>query len=217
MNGQTWLIGSSVILAACVFVGAQAVSQETQSSRQPAQTQPGADEQPDLQQMMEMWQKMATPGEPHEKLDYFVGEWKTTTKMWMAGPDAPPMTSNGSATTRWVLGGRFLMDEHEGTFMGMPLRGIGLTGYDNYKKKYVSMWCDSQNTSMHYQEGTIDQTGTVWTYFGTMDEWMTGEHDKTVKYIVRIEDADHYHFEIHDPAIVPGDTKVMQMDFERVE
>jgi hypothetical protein len=49
-----------------------------------------------------------------------------------------------------------------------------------------------------------------------MDEWMTGEHDKTVKYLTRIVDENTYVFEIHDLAIVPGETKVMEIEYTRV-
>ena len=50
-----------------------------------------------------------------------------------------------------------------------------------------------------------------------MDEWMTGEHDKAVKYVYRFVDDDHMIFEMHDLGIVPGETMVIEVNYERVK
>ena len=95
------------------------------------------------------------------------------------------------------------------------MEGIGITGFDNYKKKFVSVWFDNRNTAIMTSEGLLDQSGKVLTLFGSMDEWMTGEHDKTVKYVYRIIDDDEFVFEIHDLGIVPGETKVIEIVYTR--
>jgi hypothetical protein len=169
----------------------------------------------EMERMMELWQKIATPGAAHEKLGRGIGEWDVVTRMWMAGPGQPPMESVGTSKSEWILGGRFVKSTFQGSMMGMPFEGLGITGYDNYKKKYVSIWFDSNSTAVHTSEGLLDQTGDVISYFGTMDEWMTDEHDKPVKYVDRFIDDDHAVFEIHDLGIVPGDTKVIEMVYTR--
>ena len=47
-----------------------------------------------------------------------------------------------------ILGGRYLEQRYEGTMMGQPFSGIGVTGFDNYKKKFVSTWVDSMGTAI---------------------------------------------------------------------
>ena len=53
-----------------------------------------------------------------------------------------------------------------------------------------------------------------------MDEWLTGEHDKAVKYVFRIINDDKHVFEVHDLGIVDGDkenTKVIEITYTRDE
>ncbi len=197
------LLGAFVLGAASALVTSQVVSQE------------GVREAPpEGEEMMAMWKEISTPGAAHRKLDRFVGSWDVTTRLWMS-PTDPPEESEGTSTDRWILGGRFLQSEMHGSMMGMPFEGMGLLGYDNFKKKYVMAWVDSNSTAMYTAEGLADQTGTVFTFYGTMDEFLTGEHDKPVKYVYRIKDQDNYVFEIHDLGIVPGQTKVVEMQSRR--
>jgi hypothetical protein len=58
---------------------------------------------------------------------------------------------------KWVLGGRFLESEFKGELGGGPFEGIGLTGYDNSKQRYVGTWIDSMGTAiLPVSEGTWD-------------------------------------------------------------
>jgi hypothetical protein len=61
----------------------------------------------------------------------------------------------------------------------------------------------------------MNQDGTVLTMFGKMDEWMTGEIGKTVKYVFRIVDKNRFVFEVHDMAIGEPNTKVMEITYIR--
>lgn len=196
--------------AVCALLGANALSQD--SEQPPA----GIDEEM-MADMMAQWQQIATPGEHHAMLERFVGEWTFTHRVWMAGHDAPPDESTGTATFASILGGRYVQSTYSGTFMGLPMDGIGLYGYDNFKNKYTLCWVDTLGTHMTYAEGLLDGTETQITYFGRMDEWMTGEHDKPVKFIYRFVDVDRIEFEIHDLGIIPGETKVIEVIYERAE
>ena len=188
------LVSGFVLGALTALLGGHALSQD-----------PGQMDQAELQRMMQLGQELATPGEAHKRLDYFTGDWDFSTSM-MGMPSEP-----GSQTIKWILGGRYLQSNVNGTLMGQPFEGLGLLGYDNYKKKYTYVWCASNSTTLLTSEGLADQTGKVITLFGTMDEWMDGTHDKAVKYIYRIIDEDTYEFEVHDMGIVPGETKVITM------
>lgn len=44
----------------------------------------------DPQAMMETYQKLATPGEPHKQLASLPGTWRTHTKEWMELGKPPP-------------------------------------------------------------------------------------------------------------------------------
>ncbi len=214
------LAGTFVLGAACALIATNAISQQHDHDHDNghAHDHDGAaghdQDMPSEEEMMQLWMEVAAPGEQHAKLGYFVGDWDTVTRMWMA-PGQPPAEETGTATMEWDFGKRFIHQQYDSTMMGMPYHGGGLTGYDNYKKKWVSVWASNMGTNISYMEGTIDQTGKVWSYFGSMDEWMTGEHDKTVKYVTRITGKDTFLFEIHDLAIVPGETKVIEIQYTR--
>ncbi|HXK61080.1 MAG TPA: DUF1579 family protein [Acidobacteriota bacterium] len=101
----------------------------------------------DQQQMM----KATEPGQYHKYLEPFVGNWDVTVRMW-GRPGQPPSESKASSEQTLIMDGRFLHQTFRGTFMGKPFEGLGLKGYDNVKKMYVSAWIDNSST-------TIVQTG----------------------------------------------------------
>jgi hypothetical protein len=151
----------------------------------------------DMAEMMKKWEAVAAPGPAHKLLEPLVGEWNVAVKMWMA-PGAPPMESKGTTRTHWIMGGRFLQDDYSGEFMGKPMKGLGISGYDNLKKKYTSFWIDEGGTGMYTSEGTASADGKMFTYHGKMDDPMTGEKDKPMKFVVRILSSDKHVFEMHD-------------------
>ena len=111
------------------------------------------DKQMDQQAMMELWKKLGTPGEPHKQFASLAGSWTTQTKEWME-PGKPPMESPGTAEMKTLLDGRFLYQEYHSQMMGQPFSGIGIDGYDNLTKKYVTAWIDSMGTGIFFMEGT---------------------------------------------------------------
>ena len=168
---------------------------------------------PDEAEMMKNWEEAATPGAAHKLLDQLTGEWNVASKCWMA-PDAPPMETKGTTSTKWILGGRFLQDDFNGEFMGKPMKGLGITGYDNLKKKYTSFWIDEGGTAMYTSLGTASADGKTLTFIGKMDDPMTGEMDKTIKFILRMEGKDKHSFEMHEVA-KGKETKIAEMTYTR--
>lgn len=79
----------------------------------------------DPQAMMEVWKKLAHPGEPHKLFTGLAGSWTTQTKEWME-PGKPPMESTGTAEMKMLLDGRFLFQEYDGQMMGQPFSGVGI-------------------------------------------------------------------------------------------
>jgi hypothetical protein len=182
-----------LIAAATGFIASHAVSQE---------------QDPKMAEWMQLWQKYATPGEHHEALAQFIGKWDTETKMFM--------TSKGSAEFKWLFPNRWLAQEYKGSMMGMPYSGFGIVGWDNYKKKHVQVWVDTLSTDMKLAEGVVvDPEGQVQVLYGTMDEYLTGEHDKIVKYVTRNIDKDTFVFEIWDMGMGAEGGKVIEMKYTR--
>jgi hypothetical protein len=168
---------------------------------------------PSEEEMMKRWAEAATPGAAHKLLDQLIGDWNVASKWWMA-PDAPPMESKGTTSAKWILGGRFVQDDFNGESMGKPMKGLGLTGYDNLKKKYSSFWADEGGTAAYTSMGTASADGKSLTFTGLMDDPMTGEKDKIIKYVIKFESKDKHVFEMFE--VVKGaDKKIAEMTYTR--
>mgnify|MGYP001559485498 CR=1 FL=1 len=105
-----------------------------------------------MQEMMRAFQEAAAPGQPHKVLAGMAGEWTYTSKAWMSA-DGKAEESSGSSSMKMILGGRWLQHEIKGTTMGQAFEGIGLTGYNNVKKKYETIWLDTMSTGAMVGEG----------------------------------------------------------------
>lgn len=162
---------------------------------------------------MEAMMKAATPGDPHKKLSPMAGTFTADVKMWME-PGAPPAPGGGVSENTWALDGRFLEQHFTGTFMGMPFTGVGFTGYDNIKKKYVGSWMDSMSTSMMISTGTANADGKSYTFTSTMDDPRTGKSSK-VKEKVTIVDDDHHTLEMWGAGPDGKTFKMMEIAYSR--
>src|SRR5262245_32156610 len=89
--------------------------------------------------MMDEYYKLSLPGPEHKFLEERVGKWETITKMWF-DPQQPPTETKGTAEYRQIMGGRYLIQEVSGDFMGKPFNGMGIIGYDKFKKQYTYSW-----------------------------------------------------------------------------
>ncbi|MBL8764960.1 MAG: DUF1579 domain-containing protein [Phycisphaerae bacterium] len=204
----------SLVLTA-VASAAGFVAAYSTGTPQPADP-PAAAGGPDMQKAMEAWQATMMPGKAHEGLKNWVGKWNTVMKTYMGGPGAPPTESKGAATFEMVLGGRFVLQKTEGTMMGMPMNGLGLTGYDNGRKLYTGTWCDTMGTAIMTMAGSMSQDGKVLTMFGQMDEPMTGEVGKTVKFVTRQIDKDNFVFEAWE-VLYGNDFKAFEVVYTRAK
>ncbi len=162
---------------------------------------------------MEAWAEAATTGPAHAWLGHLVGTWKTSMSINM-GPE--PMLSEGTAEIKWLLEGRFLIQEFHGDMMGMPMDGFGISGFDNLKRQYVGTWVDSMGTAITTMMGSLDPSAKILTQIATMDEPTTGEHGKAYMYITTLVDEDHFRFEARE--ILYGDPfTVFTIEYTRAE
>jgi hypothetical protein len=168
---------------------------------------------PEEKAAMEAMMKAATPGDAHKKLESFVGTFDTTVRMYMQ-PGAPPSETKGTSVNTWVLGGRWVQEKFDGTFMGMPFSGIGYTGYDNIKKQYVGTWMDSMSTSMMMSTGTADAAGKSYDFNSSMDDPMTGK-SMPVKSKVTVADNNTHVMEMWSPGPDGKMFKMMEITYKR--
>jgi hypothetical protein len=144
-------------------------------------------------EMMAAWEKASTPGPHHEHIARMAGTWDVAGTFWMQ-PGAPPNESTGIARSRMILDGRFLQTRYESEFMGQPMQGIGIDGYDNSLGKHVGIWIDTASTAIYRFEGECSEDGKVVTAFSESLDPMTGEMTK-MKSKMTMVDADHFTFE----------------------
>ena len=169
-------------------------------------------QQMDPQAMMEAYQKLATPGEPHKQLTSLAGSWTTQTKEWME-PGKPPTESTGSVEMKVLLDGRFLQQEFSGNMMGQPYSGIGTTGYDNLRKRYVSMWMDTMGTGIFMMEGTASADGRTITLRGQHAELGGGK--MTHRAVWKIVDNNNQTFDMYGTHDGGKEMKMMEITYTR--
>ena len=145
-------------------------------------------------------------------LGELAGSWTVGLKMWM-DPSAQPQESKGTSENKMALGGRFLEQRFEGTFMGQPFSGVGYTGYDIYKKQYVGTWMDTMGTQIMSSTGTADASGKM-TFTGSMDDPMTNKK-MDFKETITVVDPDHHTFEMWMPGMDGKMFKTLEIQYVR--
>lgn len=199
------LLGMMVVALTIFLVGESAAQEKKKAEKK----------MPSQEEMMKHWEAAMMPGEGHKKLEPMVGIFDAEVKMWMNGPSGEPTVSTGTSVNTLVLGGRYVQQQFTSVMMNQPFSGIGFTGYDNFNKKYVGFWIDNMSTGMSTMTGSVDKQGSTFTMWGKMDEPMTGEKGKKVKYITRIIDADKHIFEVYDVTTYGDKKPTMQITYTR--
>ena len=174
-----------------------------------AKDKPG---QPDMQAKMDTYKKLSTPGEPHKQLASLAGSWATTTKEWM-DPGKPPMESTGTCEEKVLLDGRYLQQECNSEMMGQPFAGIGVIGYDNFTKKYVTTWISSMGTGIFFMNGTASADGKTITLNGSHPDPFEGvmKHRAIWKFV----DANTQTFEMYGGHGQDKEKKMMEITYNR--
>jgi len=170
------------------------------------------EKQMDPQAMMEMYQKLATPGEPHKLFASLAGSWTTKTKEWME-PGKPPTESTGTAEMKMLLDGRFLQQEFTSQMMGQPFSGIGIDGYDNLRKRYVTTWIDTMGTGIFQMEGTASADGKTITLKGRHDE--PGGGQMTHRAVWKIVDSNTQTFDMYGTHKHGKEMKMLEIAYTR--
>jgi len=97
---------------------------------------------------------LGQPGEHHEFFNQSIGTWDAQVEFYR--PDGSVMAGEGTMTSEWVLGGRFVQSNFDmPDFEGAPFNGIAYNGYDNFKESYTSVWMDSMSTAIIYSTSEL--------------------------------------------------------------
>jgi hypothetical protein len=167
----------------------------------------------DMQAMMEIYKKVGTPGEPHKLLAKLEGSWTTRTRGWLEGK--PAMESTGTCEQKLVLGGHYLQQDYTGDMMGMPFSGINLLGYNNYTKKYESVWLDSMSTAIYFFVGKGSRDGRTITQECSYVDPVRGP--AVWRSVTRVKDDNTLEFEMFITPEGGKKEKMMEMTVARKE
>ncbi|MBI2841379.1 MAG: DUF1579 domain-containing protein [Acidobacteria bacterium] len=195
------VIGASPVLAQNSKEHPQG-TEHPKSSEHPASTDP----------MMKAWMEFATPGAPHQGLLGMVGTWDTTVKFFM--DPANPSESKGTSTYTSLLDGRYVQEVADGSAMGMPFHGLGIYGYDNLTKKYVSCWIDNMGTGLMTGTGSMSADGKMLTWMSTSSDPMSGK-EQSYRSTMLQATADQYVFEMFGPGPEGKEAKMMSITYNR--
>lgn len=134
-----------------------------------AQDPPQQDEMPDMAAAM----ALAQPGPEHEILQGLAGEWRQEVKMWMQ-PGQEPIVSQGGASAKMVLGGRFLQTNGEIGEPPMRFTSMWMIGFDRRHKKFTMVGFDTMGTYYITAAGTYDEATKTLTCYGEDEDPVMG-------------------------------------------
>jgi len=212
----------TILFAAVITIPSFAQNQTSAPATSPAPAAPAAG-QPNQAEMMKQMMELSKLNENHKLLASLAGNWTYNIKFWMnPDPNAKPQESKGNASTKPLMGGRyFVMDVTgkmqmpgpDGKMKDMEFKGMGIDGYDNVKKKFISSWIDNMGTGIEFSEGTYDPATKTFTYTSEM-EAMPGMKTK-VREVLKIADKDHHTFEWYEDRGNGQEAKTMEISYTR--
>lgn len=210
--------GLGLLLAGIVYAQdapSQKPTQDPQKRPQPMEWTPGEfregeTTEPPVEKTPEMkaWEEYAEPGDKHKLLESLVGEWEHVSK-WRMDDKSPWAASRGRSKINWIMEKRFLQEDFESADgLGGKYNGRALLGHDNFEKTYTYIWLDNMGTGFLMSEGRADDSGKVFTLFGTYDDPATGQRDRHSKTVIRIKDKDQF---VHEIYFYADDGREMQV------
>ena len=156
-----------------------------------------------------------TPGEQHAGMAYYLGDWDVTFRITMAGMDGMAPTQ-GTCSYEWLIDGRWMLSRMKGSMMGTAMEWVHIHGYNNMTMNYETIGFDSMSTDTKFSTGNPStQDGKTFNFFGTMNEYLTGQINKQFRTVTHQRSADRFDLEIWDPEIGPNGAKVMQFEYSR--
>ncbi len=161
---------------------------------------------------------MGALAKEHELLKPFVGTFASTVTLWM-GP-GEPLVSTGTMTNTLVLGDRFLCQDYQGDPNDGPFSGFagkGFWGYNTATSRFEGFWIDSCGTGMQLENGSVDESGRVWTMMGQSPDPQNPHSNNTItkKSIITLIDNDHHTLEMSFQSPDGSWNKCMKIEYRR--
>lgn len=168
----------------------------------------------DLQ--MQAFIQAGTPGEEHKLLQSYVGKWNHIVTMWMK-PEALPEISKGTTETESILGGRFIHQRINGISMGQPFEGLGLTGYDNVKKHFSTVWLDNMGTGMMLGTGVFDQAKKAIVDSGSFSCPMSASGTVNYRAVWTLPEKNSFKYEMFAPGEDGKEFRMMEVVYTKAQ
>ena len=166
------------------------------------------------QSMQQMYMELAQPGDEHDWLSKYSGNWEQNYKFYSA-PGAPPVESTGKATAEMILGNRFLKSTATGNMMGMDVESISILGFDKRFKKFTLDGYDTMGTYGIHAEGVYLKDSKTLRFRGKNYEPAMKEYvDYTMKFVFHDENSYSVELVFHFPN--GNDMKIMEIESKRI-
>lgn len=211
---------------ACVNVSAVPASQAAKKQAAPVEDSQAETTQTETTQAapsgpaleLPAFKKMMERGWPSEEKNLVLaklsGEWHCRMAFW-AVPGAEPKWTKGVVRNEMTLDGRFLSSSFVGELdVGgnfAMIKGQGLTGYDNAKKAFTSVWVDTLSTSMMTGAGKYDAKTKSIIETGQFTNPVTGTEAR-FRSELQFTDDDDYKRTIFTVDRSGKETKLMEFD-----
>jgi hypothetical protein len=164
-------------------------------------------------QMPPEMMKQMTPGEAHQKLKDLEGSWTYKMKMWET-PEAKAQEMAGKSKSKLILGGRFLQEDVKAKMGKMNFEGISLTGFDNMRGEYQSIWIDNMSTGMMVSSGKAED-GAV-KQSGTFSCPMTNEKERSFRSEMMVKDKNSHTYAMYSK-LDGKEYKMMEIEYTRAK
>ncbi len=161
----------------------------------------------------EEWISLSQPGERHELLSAFVGEWDVEVVSWR-DPKANPERSKAHSSSTWILGYRYVREKFVSLERGPRYEGLGFLGYDAGAKLFTTVWMDSLNTSIATSKGLFNPATSTLEFRGEIYDPLLGRTKET-KTFIRVLSKDSFEVSMVDRTARGIEFQSLQMTYRR--
>jgi uncharacterized protein DUF1579 len=112
------------------------------------------------------------------------------------------------------MAGRYLQENYDGKVLGQAFHGMGILGYDNFKKKYESVWVDSMATGIQIATGTYDTATKTFTTIGEDIDPSNGKPMK-IRDTLKIINDNEQHMEMFGQPAGMKEYKMLEIHYTK--
>jgi hypothetical protein len=119
------------------------------------------------------YENYSKPSAAHKRLASEVGIWKGIMLSWI-DTSGIPVKAAALYEISMQLNGLYQDTKFTSTYMNKPYKGYSLTGFNNSKKEYESIWVDDISSGMLKMTGFYDEGLNTYNYKGIQTDPLTG-------------------------------------------